>query len=52
MTNLPLNKFQIQVVLDYLVKQFSGLNAMLEMTFNTFMKSNTLGIFKLTINAG
>ena len=39
MTQLTLNKTQIQAALNNLVSQPSGLNAMLEMTLNAFMKA-------------
>lgn len=39
MTQLTLNKPQIQAALNDLVTQPSGLNAMLEMTLNAFMKA-------------
>ena len=39
MDNLTLNKTQIQAALNNLVAQPSGLNAMLEMTLNAFMKA-------------
>lgn len=39
MTNLTLNNTQIQAALNDLVSKPSGLNAMLEMTLNAFMKA-------------
>ena len=39
MNKLTLNQPQIQAVLNHLVTQPAGLNAMLEMTLNAFMKA-------------